>query len=266
MTYLKRSNVGAKRGRMATFTIVFLLVFFFAIEYFFPKAYSSALYPVASLFWKAEDATVGWFVDMGKMVSSKYRLVKENKRLSDEVVARNGSILMLDALRKENEDLKNALGRMSKGNFVLGVILSRPPMSPYDTLVIDIGESDGVKVGNKVYADGDTLIGDVAEVYPSQSKVSLFSTPGRIVPVMVGTSNVETQATGRGGGNFVAKLPVEVGIKEGDTIIMPQLRPHTFGVVERIQVDSSDSLQTILFKAPVNIHQFRYVEVDKSSK
>ena len=61
-------------------------------------------------------------------------------------------------------------------------------------------------------------------------------------------------------------LPVEVGVQENDIILLPQIRPHTFGVVETVLVDSSDSLQTILFKSPVNINSLRFVEVDRNSK
>lgn len=266
MTYLRRSNVTERKGRRASFAIAFLVIALFAIHFFFPKAYPALFYPVTSTFWRAESGVIGWAVNKVKLVQAKITLVKENKRLSDEVASRESSMLLLDTLRKENEDLKTALGRSGRGDSVLGVVLSRPPMSPYDTLVVDIGENDGVQVGNKVYTDGDTLIGDVVEAYANQSKVSLFSSPGRIVPVIVGGSNVETQATGRGAGNFVMMLPVEVGIEEGDTITLPQIRAHTFGVVEEIMVDSSDSLQTILFKIPVNIHGFRYVQIDKNSR
>jgi cell shape-determining protein MreC len=262
MIYLKRTNPAEKRGKMTTFTIVFCLALLFAIHYFFPRFIPAVLYPVTTVFWKAESGTIGWFVNMGKLVQSKYSLVKENKRLSDEVAARDASMLLLDALQKENEELKSVVGRIPKGKVILGVILSRPPMTPYDTLVIDIGTDDGVKPGDKVYTDGDTLIGDVVEAYAGQSKVSLYSTPGRVIPVIIGETQVETQATGRGGGNFIAKLPGEIGVDEGDTIIMPQIRPHAFGVVERVISETSDSLQTILFKTPVNIHEFKYVEVD----
>jgi cell shape-determining protein MreC len=266
MTYLRRSNAAEKRSRKTTFLIVLALVCLFAVHFFFPKAYATILYPITSVFWKTETGAVGWFVRMGKMVSSKYSLIAENKRLADEIAARDSSMLLLDALRQENEDLKNAFDRTGSGDDVLGVILSRPPMSPYDSLVIDVGAHDGIEVGDRVYTDGDTVIGDIAEVYGSQSKVSLYSTPGRVLPVIIGSAKVETQATGRGAGNFIARLPVEIGIEEGDQIILPQIRPHAFGVVEKIIVDSADSLQTILFKVPVNIHEFRYVQVDRGGK
>jgi rod shape-determining protein MreC len=265
MTYLRRSNPAAKRGRMTTSFIILGIAILFSVHYIFPKVYPTIFYPITSIFWKSESSSVGFFVRMGQLVSSKYSLVKENKRLRDEIMSRDSSMLLLDALRKENESLKSTLGRTGGGDDVLGVILSRPPVSPYDTLVIDIGSNDGVKVGNKVYTDGDTIIGDIVEVFGNHSKVSLYSSPGRTSSIIIGASNVETQAVGRGGGDFTAKLPVEIDVKEGDTIVIPQIRPHAFGVVERIIVDSSDSMQTILFKMPINIHEFRFVRVDKGS-
>jgi cell shape-determining protein MreC len=265
MTYLRRTNVAENRSRRLAIGIILGLVFLVFIQYTFPRFLPTIFYPITTFFWKTESGSVGIVVRMVQMVQSKYSLIKENKRLVDEVSSRDASMLLLGALKKENEELKNTLGRTTEGKVVLGVILSRPPVSPYDTLVIDIGAQDGLSVGNKVYTDGDILVGDVAEVYPRQAKVSLYSSPGRVVPVVIGSSNAETQATGRGAGNFIAKLPVELGVEEGDTIVMPQIRPHSFGVVERVMVDSSDSLQTILFKTPVNIHEFKFVEVDTDS-
>lgn len=265
MTYLRRTNVAENRSKRVTASIICALVLLFLIQYFFPRFIPTIFYPVTSFFWKTESGSVGLVVRLSQMVRSKYSLVKENKRLTDEVASRDASMLLLDALKKENEELKIALGRATQGEVVLGVILARPPISPYDTLVIDIGSDDGLAIGDKVYTDGDTLVGDIAEVFDSHAKVSLYSSPGRVVPVVIGSTNAETQATGRGAGNFMARLPVELGIEEGDTIVMPQIRPHSFGVVEKVMVDSSDSLQTILFKSPVNIHEFKYVEVDTGS-
>lgn len=266
MTYLKQTNVSVKRGRITTLSISIIFFIFFAVHYFFPGFYTRMLYPVATIFWTSESGVIGFFSDMAKIAVSKYSLVKENERLSQEVFSRDASSLLLDSLKEENEHLKNVLHRTTKGNDVLGVVLSRPPVSLYDTLIIDIGENDGVLLGNKVYSEGDILIGDIVEVYPHQSKVALFSMPGRSISVTVGDTGISAQALGRGLGNFSIHIPVEVGIKEGDTILLPQIRPHVFGIVEKILVDSSDSLQTVLFKLPVNMNNIRFVEVDIHSK
>jgi cell shape-determining protein MreC len=266
MTYLKRTNVNAQRSRVTTLFISALIGGLFLIHYVFPGAYAGLFYPVTSVFWNSETGTLGFFSHMAKLVVSKYSLVKENERLTQEIATRDTSALLVDSLKDENESLKASLGRTGKGNDILGVVLSRPPVSVYDTLVIDIGRADGLQVGNKVYAEGDTLVGDIIEVYDHQAKVSLFSTPGRQISIVVGKTNISAQATGRGLGNFMIHLPVEVGVQENDIILLPQIRPHTFGIVEKILVDSSDSLQTTLFKSPVNINSLRFVEVDRNSK
>lgn len=260
MIYLKRSKRPA-RGRAGTAFAVLGLIVLFGIGYFFPRAYPTVLYPITSLFWRSESSSVGFFISMTEVVRSKYGLIVENKRLSDEVAARDRSMLVIDALKSENESLKAALGRTGKGQYALGVILSRPPVSPYDTLIIDIGSAEGVATGDKVYAEGDALVGDIAEVYAHQSKVDLFSTPGRTTPVLVGTSTIAAEATGRGGGNFEVKLPVSASVSRGAVIVTPQIRAHVFGVVDSASVDPTDSLQTVLFKSPVNVSELRFVEV-----
>lgn len=262
MIYLKRSNVSEKKTKLKTVGVIGLLSVLFAIHFLFPKVYPTLMYPVTSIFWKSEISFLGWFSYMGGMVHSKYSLIKENKRLHDELVLQETSMLLLDALRKENEELKKNSGRSGKGEDVLGVVLSRPPITAYDTLVVDVGSTDGVSVGDNVYVFGDTLVGDVAEVYDHQSKISLFSTPGRTMPVLIGSSTVAVDALGKGGGNFTVVLPADVSIKEKDVVLSSHIRPHVFGVVEKILVDSSDSLQTVLFKAPVNIQTVRFVQVD----
>ncbi len=265
MTYLKRTNITEKRTRMTTTVISLFILGLFLIHYFFPGAYARVLYPVSTVFWNSESGILGFFANTARLVISKSSLIKENEKLNQEIARRDASTLLIETLKEENEKLKTTLGRTGKGNDILGVVLSRPPVSLYDTLIIDVGRTDGVDVGNNVYVDGDTLIGNIAEAYDHQSKVSLFSTPDREVSVLVGSSNVSAKAIGRGLGNFVITIPVEVGIEEGDVIVLPLIRPHTFGVVEKILVDSSDSLQTILFKSPVNINSLRFVEVDRNT-
>ncbi len=250
-------------NKIRAFFVALALAFLFSIQFFFPRFYPSIFYPIASLFWTGESSTVGFFVYMGKIVQSKYGLVVENRRLKDEIASRDASMLMIDQLKAENESLKAAMGRTGKESVALAVILSRPPASPYDTLVLDAGENDGVKVGSKVYAEGDALIGDVSEVYANQSKATLYSSPGRVTPVLVGTTTIAAEAMGKGGGNFSVRLPANTKVVKGATIALPHIRSHVFGVVDTILVDSSDSLQTLLFKSPANVSQLQFVEIEK---
>ncbi len=237
------------------------LILLFGLHFFFPRFYASLFYPVASLAWKIENSFVGWMGHIAKTMKSKNSLLKENETLVEKIRSKETSLLMLDTLKQENENLKNMLARIPEGRIILGVVLTRPPVSPYDTLVIDIGSRDGIEVGALVYTASDVIIGEIAEVYPHQSKVSLFSTPGKKINVLFTGSKINTEATGRGGGNFIANVPASADIKEGDIVILPNIKFHILGVVESIIVDSADSFSTILFKTPINIYDINFVEV-----
>ncbi len=266
MTYLKRTNISQQRRTFLTSVIVFAIALIWIVHMFFPSFYGGLLAPLGTALWSTETGFVGFFVRTAKLLVSKNSLIVENEKLKQDIQSRDQFVLLTESLREENEVLKKSLGRDNKSNDILGVVVSRPPVSVYDTLIIDIGSHDDVRVGNNVYTEGETLIGTIAEVYPYQSKVMLFSAPGNTISVIIGESRTIGEARGRGLGNFMIQLPADIHIKEGDTVQISQVRPHVFGVVEKIVVDSSDSLQTILFKSPVNINTLRFVEVDRKLK
>mgnify|MGYP001559035202 CR=1 FL=1 len=77
-----------------------------------------------------------------------------------------------------------------------------------------------------------------------------------------GKTKVTALATGRGSGNFDARLPRELDVSINDTVTFPELNKQVLAVVEAIEVTPNDSFQRILFKSPINIAEIRFVEVD----
>lgn len=244
--------------------LIALIAFLFSLHLIFPRFYGSLLYPVTSLFWKSGTFVGDTARHYTSLVSSKKSLIVENEKLRSELVSFTPSLLMLDSLRKENETLRALLGRSTTGRMVLATVLSRPPFSPYDSLIIDAGTEEGVALGDKVYASTDVFLGDIVEVYAHTSKVNLFSSPGRVFPVLVGPSALQVEAEGRGGGNFRVTLPAEVDVEKGDPVRFAQSKSNVVGVIEEIEVDSSDSLQEIRFKMPLSLSEISYVEVSVS--
>ncbi|PJE74080.1 MAG: hypothetical protein COV01_03205 [Candidatus Taylorbacteria bacterium CG10_big_fil_rev_8_21_14_0_10_41_48] len=265
MIYLKRSNPSARKEFKKKTGFVVFIAFLFLIHVVFPHAYGAVLYPVTSIFLKSGTFIGDTVSNYAELMSSKKSLIQENIRLRDEAVSLRPSLLILDSIRKENDTLRSLLGRHTSDNRVLAVVLSRPPFSPYDSLILDIGSTDGVFVGDKVYAATDILLGDISDVYSHTAKVNLFSSPGRKVPVLVGPSAIQVEAVGRGSGNFRAVLPSEVGIEKGDPVRFAQSKLNIVGVIEEIVVDSTDSLQEILFKMPLTLSEVSYVEVHVTS-
>lgn len=243
-------------------TVVIFFVFAFAgINFFFPNTLTGFTHTVARPLWTLQNVVVATTVDTFNLIQSKQQLILENKNLSNQlqemyIRARASSFLF-----EENRALKDLLGRHVEENTIIASVLTRPNVSAYDTFIVDVGRSLGVENGNYVIVPGGIIIGLVGEVFNTTAIIKSFSTPGEEVSVVMGSQRVAAIATGMGGGNFVVELPRDIGVEEGDNIIMPGISPKLFGVVEKIIADTTQPFQTILFKNPVNIAELKWVQI-----
>jgi cell shape-determining protein MreC len=151
-------------------------------------------------------------------------------------------------------------------NTVLAVILARPPRTPYDSLIIDIGEDEGLVVGDDVYAEKDYAIGTIVEVLKSTAVVKLYSAPDQKIDVLLGDSTVSVVAEGRGSGNFYIKVPKNIAVHEGDQIVIPSMKNRVLGTAERVDSDEGDAYSHVYFRMPVLLYSLHYVQVKKSTR
>lgn len=266
MNYLLKNNRRENKTwkPVAGVAVILALAGFF---YFFaPNLANQGLYKIAGPMWNARQHVGGALTNFWSIFADKATLASENLSLQQKLDEANLGLLDLDAYKQENDGLKILLGRKDLAEKkVLAVILAKPNQSAYDTLVLDVGKNQGVKAGDSVLA-GDFIIGAVREVYDNYSKAVLASAPGETFTVRVGASGIDTQAQGRGGGNFIIQLPKEIAVKQGDLIKSPGLSPRIFGTVEDIEQNATDPFQFILFKLPVNINSLEWVEVVNSGQ
>ncbi|MEK7539603.1 MAG: rod shape-determining protein MreC [Patescibacteria group bacterium] len=199
----------------------------------------------------------------GSYFVSKNFLYQENKRLQSQL--NNDRVWMsnYNSLLADNTNLKEILGRKDKKiPMVLSAILAKPNQSPYDTLIIDAGLKESLKVGDRVFALGTVPIGRVSNIYPNSSKVILFSNNGEKTQVVVGDKNVFMEVIGRGGGNFEIILPRDFTLAKGDQAVLPGIVPYVLGIVETIISDPRNSFIKALLVSPVNIQELKFVEVE----
>ena len=262
MNFRQRNNFSSKnqnKNRNAFLSVLFFLIIFFIFTFSGPKTF---VFGIASPFWNLKTFVYYLVTDNVSVLLSKTSLIKENENLKLQIDKDKKDMVFKDVLSAENDDLKIALNRKdSNKKSILSAILVKPSLSPYDTLIIDIGNNQNISVGDKVAANGNTFIGYVSEVYENTSKVILYSSPGEKVNVLIGNGNIEKEALGMGGGNFEVDVPREVDIKEGDSIIMPSISPNIFGVVSKIEYQSADAFQKVLFNSPVNVSELKWVYV-----
>lgn len=266
MNFRQKNNFSTKNIKKATSISPLLVVLCLIIIFSFSFS-RNLLFTFAKPLWNIKDGIVSFVKDNHGILKSKVALLQENDALKKQLDTFNKEQALSDITKKENDDLKTILGR-KPGNQkeILAAVLVKPFLSPYDTLVIDVGTHDGVSVGNRVLADGNTYIGTISEIYADTAKVTLYSSPGEKTKVLIGHDVIEKEALGLGGGNFSVEMPRESGVQEGDSIVIPSISVNIFSTIEKINFTETDSFQTVLFKSPVNIAQLQWVEVIASSQ
>lgn len=118
-------------------------------------------------------------------------------------------------------------------------VVMRPGETPYDTILLGSGSSEGIKEGAIVYA-GQTAIGIVVRAYPKSAFVALFSMPGEQSPVYIFGANVYARATGEGGGVIKISVPQGIVLKVGDAVVVPLSDTALYGTIDYIEANPSD--------------------------
>jgi rod shape-determining protein MreC len=266
MIYLQRSrDKEDKKFRRSIYVgILFICIAVYFTFYGFHPLRSAALY-IASPFWRMSSG-IGNYIESGAgYFISKESLRAENMALKKEVFSANLKLLSENALLEENVKLKALLGREDKEKSFMATVLARPPITLYDTLVIDVGQEEGVKQGDLITAES-VVLGYLADVFTHTSIVKLYSSPNEKTVIAIGDKKIQADAYGLGGGVFRTAVQKDIEVKKGDSVIMPGINPKIFGFVEDVQSNPSDAIQAILFRNPVNVYELEYVLVIPKQK
>lgn len=226
--------------------------------------------PLSSLFWRiatpvlnARSVPARGFSALLAQFSSKVVLMEENRRLAAALAS--SSILVLDrnTLALENQSLKARLGRNTNTRSVFGAVVLAPPGVPYDTLFVDVGSSEGVSVGDLVFAGGSVVVGRIAQVYPHAARVVLLSSPGESNDAVVETAGgaVPLTVSGQGGGSLSGDVPAGTEAAVGDIVRFSGITPTFVAEVRHIEQTKSGSFLTLYLTLPVNPFILHYVEV-----
>lgn len=232
-----------------------------------PTSLSNAGHAVGAPLWQVRSDVIGAAYGAFLSLESKQSLITENVALREEASSLRRQAFQTKLLERENVELKTMLGRKDadKKHDLLAVVLRSTDVTPYDLLIVDIGTDDGVMAGDLVTVDGDVAIGFVQEVFASTATIVLFSAPHEKTPVMIGTasSSVPAVAEGQGGGTFLALLPREVPVAQGDPVSLSTLDNTLFAQVEKVEIDPADSFMHVYFKNPVNANTLRFVTIKR---
>ena len=162
--YQQRSR---KRWRVLSPSAVFFLTLLILLSILYlwtPDFFIGTARDLMRPFWSGERQVSASISNFVASFVAKGVLVEKNEALSAKL--REASTLELEnrALKAENTVLKALWGRSHFEEVILAPVLKRPSATPYDTLLIDVGKQGNVKVGNRVLADSNIVIGTITRL------------------------------------------------------------------------------------------------------
>lgn len=245
-------------------SVVGVFVFLSLFGWLFPNFTRELSFTIARPLWRVSSLISSPFGKITNYFSFKNTLIREKLVLEEELRALRLRDIDRELLFKENEELRKQLGRNPSPDLVISRVLSKPPKSPYDTLVIDVGSLHNVTVGNNVYLGESIIVGKIKEVTEETSVVELFSNGDLKQEAILLRTGVSFTLVGRGGANFQIEVPKDTDIALGDVFGYPGFSSNVLGNVYHIDDSSKGSFKTVYLKVPGNIFQTQWVFVENS--
>jgi len=219
---------------------------------------------VATALFSPVDALKTWIAESSGRLPTYLRtqgaLIARIQELEAERDLRADDAFALTTLRAEYELLAGAAAESPADTLIAGV-LSQPGTSPYDTFVIDRGDSSGVVEGALVYAGEGAAIGSVIAVYGESALVLLASAPGVHSTAYVFGPDIFTDAVGQGGGTLRIEVPQGIPLAPGDIVMLPGAGRGAYGTVVEVESLASSPFQYGYVTPPVPLRSIRYVHV-----
>lgn len=252
--YLPRNKSRQGYWRRAGYIIGVFAVLFIVFTFLGPLL-SRAAQPL----WKSENIIGRALVRQAEYWRTKSALIAENAELRDTVAALDAERVSQNLALAQRDSLKTLIGRDLARGEIVAAVLTWPPQSPYDTIIIDAGSKDGVTSGAQVALSQGAALGVVSDVTATTAKVKLFSSPDERVSAVLERFEVPILLEGVGGGTLRASVPRETEVVVGDRILSADLHNSLLGIVESVHVGATDAFKEVLARSPANIFSLRLV-------
>lgn len=256
MNYLPKNRL-----RYPYFKRILILIAIFILGAFTFSFFDATIISIASPVWKAENVIVRSLRNTVSYFNSQKALMEENAMLKDKLSSLEAEITYLSTRQAQENVLLALMNQRQEANMVVAAVLTRPPQTPYDTIIIGVGSNKSVILGSEVSLPEGPVMGTVSEVFSKRAKVKLFSSNGIETSAILERDNIPVLLEGRGGGNFKFTLPRDIRVEKGDKILSADTSSRLLAVVEEISIGSTDSFQEILAISPINIFILRFVFV-----
>ena len=256
MTYLRPSSNRDRKSRKTKIAYGILLCFVL-----FGFVFNWLAFWIGGPMWTIRQAISEKVVSTFSYFKTKSSLQNENDNLKKELDEKNAEILSV----KNQVDLYKQLDsyiaqKDTTANERVVRVISRPPQTPFDVLVIEANDND-IKAGQKVYFAG-VPAGVIESKTGSYAKVFLFSNPASQFRVLVGGNKIEADAKGKSQGNIYLTLPKNVEVKNGDTVYLAD-GTVPIGTISEVDNNTSTSFIDVYVKMPFSPSRVDWLTVKK---
>jgi len=189
-------------------------------------------------------------------------LQDENQALTAEVARLNDNIHLCSGINKEAN-----LSRIQGYGTIVASIVGRTPSSSSQTIIVNVGAKDQVKVGAAVLSSG-YLIGQVKKVDNGQSEVHLIFSHDSLIPSVL----EKTRETGltQGGleGLFLTEIPATTTVSVKDKVLTSGLGGDLpsgilIGETENVVKQGDNLFQSIKLNSPIDVSSLEVVSIVK---
>ncbi|MCP5245136.1 MAG: rod shape-determining protein MreC [Burkholderiales bacterium] len=163
--------------------------------------------------------------DVIKELISNLHIIEENTYLRERYLRNSEKLLRLNALEAENAHLRKLLGAVNTieskttAKAVMAEILYTPRDPFSHKITLNKGSLHHIQAG-QIVIDNKGIIGQITQVYPLVSEVTLITDKDHSVPIQIVRNNIRTVISGTGKNNEIELryLSVNTDIREGDLL------------------------------------------------
>lgn len=194
---------------------------------------------------------------------------KVNMELLESYAQRVDELMLSQhVLLSENNILRQqlALQNLRTNERVAVPVLSHPPLTLFDTLIVDTGVRETlIEEGQKVFVGDDILAGTIRSVAGKTAQVELLSRSERKTEAIVERTSTAIVIEGIGGGAFEFTAPESFDIGVGDIVVTPGDTRFVIARVVSREINDDSSFVKVLLEQPFNIRTIQWVHIDTSA-
>lgn len=256
MNYLPKNKLRYPYFRRV---LILIMIFIFGAVIF--SFLDTTIISIISPAWRTENVVIRNLQNWTALFNSQKKLWEENTTLKEKVSSLELTVLSLSRGQTQEGILLELAGRKQESNAIIATVLTHPPQTPYDIIIIDAGSRDSITPGSEVTLPEGPILGTVSEIFSKSAKVKLFSSSGEETNAILERGSVPVTLVGTGGGNFRIDLPHDIAVEKEDRILSAGITSRLVAIVGDVSVKPTDSFKEVLAKSPTNIFNIRFVFV-----